>query len=121
MTERMPDPKRSPLFFLFRQKLPLESETSLYILVSTLDILMTWILLYRGGFVEANPVARFFLEGWGLKGFVGFKFALVCLVCVIAQVIAITRQDIARRILLLGTLVVAVVVIYSFTLLLRHG
>lgn len=109
------------LTFLFRRQLPLESETTVFILVNACDIYMTWILLSRGGFVESNPIARFFLDHWGQKGFVGFKFAVVAFVCVLTQIIALKRVDVARRVLQLGTLVVMIVVIYSAMLLFRHG
>tara|TARA_R100000789_G_scaffold80433_1_gene75624 strand:- start:1579 stop:1950 length:372 start_codon:yes stop_codon:yes gene_type:complete len=104
---------------LFRKQLPLESETTLFILVSALDIFMTWILLSGGGFIESNPIARFFLDHWGRKGFVGFKFACVAVVCIIAQIVATQKPHLARLILLVGISVVSFVVIYSLTLWMR--
>lgn len=119
---RKPGKQDTSLFgLLFRRQLPLESETTLFILVNAGDIFMTWILLSQGGFIESNPIARYFLDRWGKQGFVGFKFSIVAFVCVLTQVIALKRPDLAARVLNLGTLVVLFVVIYSATLLIRHG
>jgi hypothetical protein len=71
-------------------------------------------------FYESNPVARWFFEGWGLTGIVAFKFTMVAVVEVIAQIIALRRLQLGRRLLEFGTLVVALVVLYSMYLLLSH-
>ncbi len=119
---RKPSKQDNSLFgLLFRRQLPLESETTLFILVNAGDIFMTWILLSHGGFIESNPIARYFLDRWGKHGFVGFKFSIVAFVCVFTQIIALKRPDLAARVLNLGTLIVLFVVIYSATLLFRHG
>jgi len=107
--------------FIFRRQLPLETETAAFVFVSAADIFMTWILLTVGGFVESNPVARYFLDNWGRFGFVGFKFAMVLFICLIAQVIATKKPAIARGILTFGTVVVFLVVLYSGSLLLKYG
>ncbi|MEZ6065071.1 MAG: DUF5658 family protein [Planctomycetaceae bacterium] len=101
--------------------LPLESETSAFILVNVLDYIMTYLLLMQG-FYEANPIARYFIESWGpVKGMLGFKLTIVTIVCVIAQVVALKRLDYGRFILLVGTVATGGVVVYSFMLWIRHG
>ncbi len=107
--------------YLFRHHLPMETETTVFILVSVLDIIMTWILIRSGGFVESNPVANYFLLRWGKNGLVGFKLCAVLVVCLATQLIAIRRIQLARLILLGGTAVVTVVVIYSLSLYLKAG
>jgi len=101
----------------------LQKETLLFVVVSSMDLFMTYILLSRGGgqFVESNPVARFFLREWGPDGLIGFKFAMVALVCVLAQIISRPKPDVARWLLLGATALIAVVVVYSLMLLLQHG
>lgn len=102
-----------------------EHEISLFILVSLFDILMTWLLLTRGSsnmqvtFNESNPIARFFLDHWGLKGMIYFKFFMVAVVCTIAEIVAHYRPRLGKWVLQLGTVVVSMVVIYSLVLLLR--
>lgn len=111
--------------FLTRH-LPLEHETALFVLVSALDLMMTWLLLYRsegapgGRIVESNPLANYFLLRWGLKGLVGFKFAVVLFVCLLAQFIALHDVKKAGFVLKIGTLVISAVVVYSFHLYLRN-
>ena len=113
------------LFWGFRQKLPLETETTVFILVNVLDFAMTyWMLAHRemglGNFYESNPVARYFLDHWGVKGLLMFKMAVVAFVCVIAQIVATKREASARFLLVVGTLVVSGVVIYSARMFLGH-
>jgi hypothetical protein len=105
--------------FWLRDRLPLETETAVFILVNVLDIFLTYLLLAQGSHFEANPIARYFLDRWGPKGVIGFKLALVALVCVIAQVVARTHLRTARRLLYGVTALVAAVVVYSLGLLLR--
>jgi hypothetical protein len=101
-------------------QLPLESETVWFLLVSALDVFMTYLLLWREGFTEGNPIAAYFLNHWGIKGMVYYKFGMVAFVTVITQIIARTREDIATRLLQFATVVVGGVVIYSLMLYLRH-
>jgi hypothetical protein len=107
---------------LARHSLPLEHETALFVLASALDVVMTYYLLNHPEiqFVESNPIARYFIYSWGIKGMVGFKFTLVAFVSIICQIIARTKPDVARRVLQFSTAVVGGVVIYS-VLLMRHG
>jgi hypothetical protein len=107
--------------FLFARPLPLERECGLFVLASALDVLMTYLLLLRDDFTESNPIALFFLMNWGIKGMIAFKFFMVAVVAAIAQYIALTHLKLARRVLNFGTLVVAGVVIYSFTLYVREA
>lgn len=116
-------PEKSLLYdgrSLFRGHLPLEAETVWFILVSALDVFMTYLLIRQPGFTEGNPIAGYFLNHWGVKGMVYFKFFMVAFVAVIAQIIARKRRDIACGVLLFATVVVVGVVIYSLVLYLRH-
>lgn len=99
--------------------LPLESECSFFLLLSTLDVLFTYFLLRQGSFQEANPIARYFIYGWGIKGMVVFKYSLAAFTLIIVQVIALSRLEVARRIIQFGILVVLIVVVYSANLLIR--
>jgi hypothetical protein len=124
MSEPPTSNKPAPLWkSLLRTGLPLEHETALFVLVSALDVLMTYILLSQRGFqfYESNPLARWFVDGWGLKGMVAYKFSLVAVVCLITQIIAAKRLNVARRLLQFAIVAAALVVIYSLTLLLRHA
>lgn len=108
-------------FSLFRGQLPLENETVWFILVSALDVFMTYLLIRQPHFTEGNPIAAYFLNHWGVKGMVYYKFFMVAFITTISQIIARSREDIAARILQFATLVVGGVVIYSLVLYLRHA
>ena len=104
---------------LLRRQLPLQNETTIFILVNVLDIYMTYVLL-RMGDAEANPIARSILSRWGFDAVVFFKMGLVAFVCCVTQVIALRNPKTAQRILLFGIIVVAAVVAYGASLLMRH-
>lgn len=117
-----PAPKSGPLPYWLRHlltgELPLQNEVTTFILVSVLDIFMTYMLL-RVGAVEANPFARFFLVRWGFSGMIFFKMVTVAVVTVIAQIVAQFQMSTARKLLIYATVIVGAVVIYSAGLLLR--
>jgi hypothetical protein len=117
------EPRRTTVWnFLFRDKLPLERETCWFILVNLLDFFASYALFRRRNMGEANPIAAWFIDGWGLlKGMLFYKLALVAFVCVIVQLIALRSVPVARRVLYFGIIVVSGVVAYSVVLLWRTG
>ena len=115
-----PETPRSRLPF-FKRQLPLETETTVFILANALDVFVTFVLLNFPQFRESNAAANFFLTHFGIRGMVYFKFAIVALVTVIAQIIATRRLRTARWLLNGGSIVVFAVVIYSIMLFLVHS
>jgi hypothetical protein len=114
-------------YLALRQRFPLENETATYIVVSAMDVLLTYYLLnYNSAngqfrFVESNPIPQYFLGSWGdFAALVYFKFALVALVAVICQFIARTKIEVARRVLNFASIVVTGVVVYSVVLMVQH-
>jgi len=114
-------PEREAGRSFWKHQLPLERETCIFILVNALDVFMTYLLLVTGSFRESNQLANYFIARWGIKGMVYFKFALVAVVTVIAQIVARKKMTTGRNLLNFGSLIVAGVVIYSFILFLRSG
>jgi hypothetical protein len=57
------------------------------VLVSALDIMLTWVILYLGGY-EVNGVAAWVLHQFGLKGIVIFKFIMVIVVVLLCETLA---------------------------------
>ena len=119
--------------FIFRLRkliggeLPLETETCRFVLISLLDLFMTFLLLYfsnrgmmRNVVVESNPVARYFISGWGTLGLVWFKIAMVTLIVLATQVVATRRPVVAQLVLNGATLFVGSVVAYSGFLLVQN-
>ena len=93
--------------FIFRLRkivggeLPLETETCRFVLISLFDLFMTFLLLYfsnrgmmRNVVVESNPVARYFISGWGTMGLVWFKIGMVTLIVLATQVVATRRPSV---------------------------
>ena len=119
--------------FIFRLRkiiggeLPLETETCRFMLVSLLDLFMTFLLLYfsnrgmmRNVVVESNPVAQYFISGWGTLGLVWFKIGMVTLIVLAAQGVATRRPAVAQVVLNGATLFVGGVVAYSTLLLVQN-
>lgn len=100
---------------VFSGELPLQTETSFFILANVLDVFLTYMLLINGA-IESNPFANYFLDRWGFHAMMIFKLVIVTLVCFIAQLIATKRIKTARFLLITGTLLVAAVVVYSINL-----
>ncbi len=119
--------------FIFRLRkiiggdLPLETETCRFVLVSLLDLFMTFLLLYfsnrgmmRNVVVESNPVAQYFISGWGTLGLVWFKIGMVTLIVLAAQGVATRRPAVAQVVLNGATLFVGGVVAYSTLVLVQN-
>ncbi|MFQ5490737.1 MAG: DUF5658 family protein [Phycisphaerae bacterium] len=67
-----------------------------FVLLSAVDIMLTWIILGLNG-VELNPLAADVIGRQGLSGMIGFKFCLVVLVVIMAEVIGRRRDRTGRR------------------------
>ena len=90
-----------------------------FILVSSLDIILTWVILRKGG-VEVNPIAEQVIDSWGLPGAIGFKFALMLFVIISCEIVGRTRDALARKLIILGILISSFPVVWSLTLLLLN-
>lgn len=113
------DPKPDWKNFFFGS-LPLQSETTYFILANVLDIFMTNKLLQFQSAKEANPIADYFIQRWGFAGAIVFKLAIVAFVCIIAQIVAMKKLKMARALLIGGTILVGFVVAYSIWLYIKH-
>ena len=76
--------------------------------------------MMRNVVVESNPVARYFISGWGTMGLVWFKIGMVTLIVLATQVVATRRPSVAQLLLNGATLFVGSVVVYSACLLLQN-
>lgn len=119
-------PTKRGVLSIFTTRLPLETETTRFILVNALDLFVTFLLLnfssrgwLRGNVFESNPVANYFIRRWSTSGLVFFKFGVCTFVVLIAQVVARTNPRTARWLLNLGAIIVAVVVVYSLMMMAR--
>jgi uncharacterized protein DUF5658 len=106
-------------------RLRLETETACFILLNLCDVVATFLLLRRSDsdlrFVESNPIARWFFEGWGFEGLIWFKVGMMATVVVISQVVAVKHSGTAKRLLDFGCIVLVCVFLYSAWLGTRTG
>ncbi len=84
-----------------------------FVLVSTLDLLLTCVVLSLGG-REVNAIARFVLERWSLAGMTGYKFTLVILVVCLCEVIGHYEPRTGRRLAWFGVAVTSVPVLVAY-------
>ena len=91
--------------------------TWIYLALSGLDIFLTYQLLVRLDHVEANPLARYFIDGWGLKGMVWFKLGMTAFVLALVHTLLQKREIYAQAVVRLGVAVVFAVDCYSIWLL----
>jgi hypothetical protein len=67
-----------------------------YVLVASLDIMLTWVILHFGG-QEVNLLADHIIRRYGLPGTVIFKYGAVVLVVVICEFVGRARPHTGRR------------------------
>jgi hypothetical protein len=108
----MPSPPRRDVLF--------PNGYAWFVLVSALDVMLTWIVLWFGG-REANSLASVVLRRYGLVGMVSFKFALVVLVVVLCEWIGRYNDRVARRMAGFAVVVTCLPVVLAIALLLAHG
>lgn len=90
-----------------------------FVFVSSLDIILTWLVLQLGG-REVNPLAAAVIAHWGLGGAIAFKFSLMLMVIVLCEVIGRNRDATARRLAWWSVGVSAAAPAYTLTLLGYH-
>ena len=91
----------------------------LFVFVSSMDIMLTWLILLRGG-SEVNPIAKLVIDAWGLPGAIGFKFALSLFVIISCEVVGRKRDRLGRALITAGILISGFPVVWSLTLLTLH-
>jgi len=90
------------------------------VLLSSMDIMLTWVILERGG-TEVNPVARLVIDSWSLPGAILFKFSLTLFVIIVCEIAGRDRDRVGRGLALVAIAVSAIPVVYSMGLLLAHS
>ncbi len=89
-------PIREPLHrHVIRQPVLFKTAYSWLVIVSTLDIVFTWLILHRGGY-EANALAAGIIERYGLVGMVVFKFSMMAFVISLSEFIGRRKLASAR-------------------------
>jgi hypothetical protein len=69
-----------------------------YVIVATLDVLLTWaILTWITDSAELNPIAASLINHWGMSGATFFKFATVMFVMWSCEFIGQRKMHVGRR------------------------
>ena len=90
-----------------------------FVLFSSMDIMLTWVILNIDG-QEANPIAAIVIEAWGLLGAIVFKFSLMLVVVLACEIVGRSRPRAARALAIIAVLVSAMTVFYAIALLAMH-
>jgi hypothetical protein len=90
------------------------------ILFASLDVILTWIILTRGG-AELNIIAKQVIDSAGLPGMLAYKFFLIILVLVICEHIGRIRFHTGRGVALTAIALNIFPVLVGGTQLARHA
>ena len=105
---------------LFGRHVLLPNHYAWFVLASSLDLLMTWVVLHVGGY-EANELARYIIERFDLYGVLVFKFALVIVVIGICEFVGMRRHETGRRLATWAIIVPSLGVLGAMVVLVRVG
>lgn len=97
-----------------------QNEYVWFVLVSALDVMLTWVILMLGG-SEVNAIANSVLMRWGLKGLVVFKFALVVVVISVCEAVGRRRPEAGRRLARAAVAITCVPLVWAAMLLIAYG
>lgn len=91
----------------------------LFKILSLTDLLLTLHLLHdgSGAVYESNPIAGLWLDWYGWLGLVIFKVAMILMVASLCVFISLYQPHTGGRLLWFACCTLAVVVLYSCTLL----
>ncbi|MEM8874697.1 MAG: DUF5658 family protein [Planctomycetota bacterium] len=87
-----------------------------FVLFSTLDVMMTFVILSIGG-AEANPVANWILERFGISGMTIFKFVVISFVILLCEYVGRLNFEAGRRLTVYGIALTLMPVVFALILL----
>jgi hypothetical protein len=111
--------RRDPLGFAHSPEMHFQNAYVWIIFISSLDIMLTWKILGRGG-IEVNPVAAVVIDAWGMHGAIAFKFALMMWVIVACEILARLKRSAGRFLSIAAIVISASPVAWSLFLLVLH-
>ena len=86
------------------------------LLFSALDIMLTWVILRRGG-REVNAIAEWVIQRFNLEGMIVYKFVLVLVFVLLCEVVGRLRLSSGRTLSGIGVAIASVPVLWSTWLL----
>jgi hypothetical protein len=111
--------RRDPLGFIHSPEMHFQNAYVWITFISSLDIMLTWKILSRGG-IEVNPIAAVVIDAWGMHGAIAFKFALMMWVIVACEILARLKRSAGRFLAVSAIVISASPVVWSLFLLAWH-
>ncbi len=68
-----------------------------FVLMATMDVLLTWQIIAGMGGIELNPLAASLISSHGMQAAAFYKFATVAFVLVACEVVGRQRIPVGRR------------------------
>ena len=93
-----------------------------YVFLSSLDIMMTWIILsppFEGR--EVNWLANWIIQHGGMHAMIPYKFALVGLVIAVCEIVGRIRPNTGERLAAWSVAITCIPVVVAFAQLLVNG
>lgn len=90
------------------------------LLLSSMDIMLTWVILLFGG-GEVNPIARKVIDLFALPGMIIYKFALIVFFITICEIIGTMRDSTGWLLSKFSVIIACVPVVWAMYLLARHN
>lgn len=90
------------------------------VLLSSIDVMLTYIVLFHWGGFEANPVAAAVIETRPFYWATLFKFCLVVLAIILCEVVGRMNDREGRRLSIVCVIIGAIPVVYTISLLLNN-
>jgi hypothetical protein len=109
-----------PLGFAHSPEMHFQNAYVWVIFVSSLDIMLTWRILDRGG-IEVNPLAALVIDAWGMQGAIAFKFALMMWVIIACEILARMKRRAGKFLAYSAVVISASPVVWSLFLLFVHS
>ena len=91
------------------------------VLVSALDIMLTFVVVVGMSGYEVNPIAAAVIHTKGFAWAIAFKFAIAVFVILICEVIGRHKDRAGRRLAVAAVVINSLPVIYTFALLFRFS
>jgi hypothetical protein len=114
MSDEAPEPR--PGFL--RRRVLYPGPYSGFVLVSALDLLLTWRILVRGG-RELNWIADRVIEYFGRGGIVAFKFTIVVLVIITCELVGRHSRRLGLFLIMTGIILPSCAVVAAVVQLVR--
>lgn len=108
-----------PLGFAHAPEMHFQNTYVWVIFISSLDIMLTWRIIDRGG-MEVNPLAAIVIDAWGMEGAIAFKFALMMWVIIACEILARTKRSAGKFLAYAAVVISALPVAWSLLLLTLH-